>query len=398
MNTFRYQFFLIGITLFFGVVLIVTHTIDFVHASEKPSFKVCVVSVIPPITCSFMMNQITGLVDRGCDVYMYTFGGVPGIAAHENFKKYDLEKKTCYGKGWFHRNIPQQEVDFLRKFDVFLCETGLYAERFMPLKKKYNLSGRVATCFRGDEMNVDPKDYTLVFEMSDLVLPICKDFKRKLVAMGCDSKKIKVLHSAIDTNKFSFKERSAPADGSITIVSTNRLVERKGTEYAIRAIAKVLKKYPNVTHQIVGDGPLRDDLESLIKELGVEGQIKILGWKNPDEIVDILDNAHMLVLASVTAEDGNQDGPANVLKEAMAMGLPVISTEHGGIPEIVEEGKNGFLVPERDVDAMAECIEYLIAHPETWSTMAKAGRAKVEQEYDMEKENDKLYTMLTNLR
>ncbi|MEN9223394.1 MAG: glycosyltransferase, partial [Thermostichus sp. BF3_bins_97] len=93
---------------------------------------------------------------------------------------------------------------------------------------------------------------------------------------------------------------------------------------------------------------------------------------------------------SVTASDGNQDAPVNVLKEAMAMGLPVISTWHGGIPELVQEGVSGFLVPERDPQALAERLSYLIQHPQRWSEMGRAGRSFVERVFDLETLNDEL--------
>jgi colanic acid/amylovoran biosynthesis glycosyltransferase len=99
---------------------------------------------------------------------------------------------------------------------------------------------------------------------------------------------------------------------------------------------------------------------------------------------------------SVTAADGNQDAPVNTLKEAMAMGLPVISTYHGGIPELVEDGVSGFLVPERDAKAIAQKLDYLISHPEIWVQMGRSGRRQVEDKYDMEKLNDELVKIYQN--
>jgi colanic acid/amylovoran biosynthesis glycosyltransferase len=97
-----------------------------------------------------------------------------------------------------------------------------------------------------------------------------------------------------------------------------------------------------------------------------------------------------MVAPSITAENGDQEGIPNVLKEAMALGLPVISTLHGGIPELVEDGVSGFLVKERDVDSLAERLAYLVDHPETWSKMGSEGRACIEKDYDMNKLNDHL--------
>lgn len=122
----------------------------------------------------------------------------------------------------------------------------------------------------------------------------------------------------------------------------------------------------------------------------MQDKIKLVGWKNETEIKEILDNSHIFIAPSVTAKDGNQDAPINVLKEAMAMGLPVISTYHGGIPELVQDGISGYLVPERNVEALANKLNLLIQYPEQWNEMGKAGRAYVEKYYDLEKLNDRL--------
>ena len=174
------------------------------------------------------------------------------------------------------------------------------------------------------------------------------------------------------------------------MATTGRLVEKKGIEYAIRAVAQVAQQYPNLTYSIIGDGPLRDRLKALIHELKAESYIHLLGWKNEAEIIQILDQCHLFMAPSVTAKDGNQDAPINVLKEAMAMGLPVISTRHGGIPELVEDGVSGYLVPERDVDALVEKLNSLLAHPEHWGAMGQAGRSFVERYYDLHYLNDLL--------
>ena len=118
--------------------------------------------------------------------------------------------------------------------------------------------------------------------------------------------------------------------------------------------------------------------------------VHLKGWRNQKEIISILNETHIFVAPSVTASDGNQDAPVNTLKEAMAMGLPVIGTLHGGIPELVEDNVSGFLVPERDETAIAQKLIYLIEHPEIWQQMGLSGRKKVETHYDTDKLNSEL--------
>ena len=109
---------------------------------------------------------------------------------------------------------------------------------------------------------------------------------------------------------------------------------------------------------------LRGKLQQLIHDLGVTRAVKLLGWKQQGEILESFYQAHLFLAPSVTAKDGDQEGTPTVLLQAMATGLPVVSTVHSGIPEMVQDGVSGFLVPERDVDALTEKVAYLIEHPE----------------------------------
>ncbi len=177
-----------------------------------------------------------------------------------------------------------------------------------------------------------------------------------------------------------------------------RLVEKKGVAYAIEAVARLVSSGKRITYDVIGgDGGLRRDLERLIEDLGVWAYVRLLGWKNHDEVLRLLQNAHILVAPSVTATNGDQEGIPNVIKEAMALGLPVISTLHSGIPELVEDGKSGFLVPERDVDSLADRLAYLIDHPERWPEMGQLGRKYVEEHYDINTLNDSLVEIYQRL-
>ena len=128
----------------------------------------------------------------------------------------------------------------------------------------------------------------------------------------------------------------------------------------------------------------------MIEERDLNEHVHLLGWKSHEEVIRLLQGAHILVAPSVTAKDGDQEGIPNAIKEAMALGLPVIGTQHSGIPEIVEDGVSGFLVPERDVDVLADRLSFLIDHSEKWAGMGRAGRARVERHYDVKILNDRL--------
>lgn len=337
---------------------------------------------------TFVINQMRGLLDKGHDVHVWTFSKV------DSHLPQDLAKYNFDGKVYCKR-LPKNE----RKFDAILCQEGVLAQKYFALKNSRDgLQGKLLVFFRGYDASgyIDqyPNVYDHLFKVGDLLLPVCNHFRNRLVTAGCNPDKIQVLHSAIDCSKFPFLPRSFKRDGKVRIVQINRLVSKKGIEYSIQALAKVLGKHKNVEFFIIGEGPLRNRLERLIKKLNVEHAIKLLGRVSHEDVARMLSEAHLYIQPSRTPVYGTQEGIPNALKEAMAIGLPVVSTYHSGIPELVDDGESGFLVPENDADALAEKIEYLIEHPATWNTMGRKGRQKVEAEFDMIKENDRLEQIL----
>jgi colanic acid/amylovoran biosynthesis glycosyltransferase len=168
-------------------------------------------------------------------------------------------------------------------------------------------------------------------------------------------------------------------------------------KYGIQAVANVLTNYPHVEYRIVGDGPLKSELQDLIDSLNVEDKIKLLGWKRQEEIVNLTEWADIFLAPSVTSEDGDQEGIPVVLMEAMAQGLPILSTLHSGIPELIQDGVSGFLVSERDVEALTDKLEYLITHPEIWPEMGRAGRDHVERHFNIDMLNDRLVKLYQQL-
>ncbi|BAY41410.1 glycosyltransferase (plasmid) [Nostoc sp. NIES-2111] len=400
----------------------------------------------PILSEAFILNQITGLIDRGHEVHIHPLNGLPKDytgKVHPIVEEYNLLKCTYFpptvpvnivwrlfkGIGLLLQNINRgslktlkfftsnkygKEVTTLKTFyrivallqdgdyDIIHCQFGTLAPIALAYREVGIISGKLITTFRGIDISKYVQEnginvYEQLFDEGDLFLANCQFFGERAIKLGCNPNKLIIHGSGLDCSKFAFKPRYFCINGKIQIVTTGRLVEKKGIEYAIRAVAKIITSYPNVEYKIIGDGELKAHLDNVIKELNVGHIIKLLGWKQQKEIVKILNNAHIFIAPSVTAADGNQDAPVNTLKEAMAMGLPVISTRHGGIPELVEDGVSGFLVPERDAEAIAIKLTYLIEHPQVWETMGKAGRARVEEKYDMHRLNDELVAIYQQL-
>ncbi|MEM9907314.1 MAG: glycosyltransferase, partial [Cyanobacteria bacterium P01_D01_bin.44] len=290
-------------------------------------------------------------------------------------------------------------------YDIIQCHFGWSGLQGISVRHMGAVEGKLITTFHGFDITRSVHEfgdsvYGPLFLQGDRFSPISDYWKQRLIKLGCEERKLVVHHMGVDLRKFS---ASTPyrrkAKDKIQLVSVSRLVEKKGLAYGIRAVSKLVKaqKVSNLEYHIIGDGDLRDELQQLVTDLGVSEQIILWGQKRSDEVVNRLNQAHVLLAPSVTSKDGDMEGIPVVLMEAMAMGLPVISTYHSGIPELVENTVSGFLVPERDIDGLAGRIHYLIHHPEVAEAMGKAGQLKIERDYNLEKLNDQLEKMYQNL-
>jgi len=356
---------------------------------QKKSIKILmVVASFPKIHDICMLNQMTDLIDRGHDVHIYALHQGDFSQVQQDVITYDLVNKTIFEK------LP----DSLDSYDIILFQLG---HKLFDVKKTHNFKGKVVVCIRGYDitgfLKENPHVYDEYFESCDLFLPVCDAFKKLLEQIGCPFHKIIVHHSSIDCSKFTFQEKKLSQDGTINIVSAGRFVEKKGFIHSIHAIAQLIKKYPQIRYTIIGDGILKKRYRRLIRKLRAENNIKLDGWHTHEEYIDILNKSHFFILPSVTAKNNDQEGIPNVLKEAMAMGLLVIATDHSGNIELVEHGVSGYLVPERDSTAIAYKIEHLLKNPSKWAPIQLAAANKVHREFDKEKENDKLERIFYNL-
>jgi glycosyltransferase involved in cell wall biosynthesis len=170
------------------------------------------------------------------------------------------------------------------------------------------------------------------------------------------------------------------------ILHVARLVEVKGTRYLLRAFARVARNCDGVRLLIIGDGPLRRPLQALAVSLGVAERVEFLGALPHTEVLAWMRKAAMLVLPGIRTATGREEGLGMVLLEAAATGVPLIGSRIGGIPECIVDGKTGFLVRERDAEALAQRIAELIEDPGRRHSMGVAGRALIEDRFDIERQ------------
>lgn len=191
----------------------------------------------------------------------------------------------------------------------------------------------------------------------------------------------RLVHCGTDLKKFKAVKRH-PRSGRLLSVCS--LIPKKGLEVAIKACGRMRDEGVNFHLQIVGDGPLRAALEKLILLLGLQDRVELLGRRPNDQLVDLLSEASAFVLPCVRLPSGDQDGIPVAMMEAMACRVPVVSTYISGIPELVEDGVNGYLVAERDVEALAEALKKVSTDTDVVERLGRAGEQRVQRYFNVD--------------
>lgn len=404
----------------------------------------------PSVSQTFVLNQITGFLDQGADVFIAALQSGPQGVRHGDADRYDLARRTIYlgrsgsrlkraadllssvtrlsvrrpralsrfGRIGFATLKPPNLVTSrftlfsstasvlnhaldLQHFDMVLCHFGPMGLLALALRRAGLLQGQIATAFHGIDMTtflqtMGREVYAPLFAEGDLFLPISERWRSRLVELGCPQDRIAVHHMGIDPGRFCTQSRLWRAGESLRLLTIARLIEKKGVEYGIRAVARLVAHSDlSVLYTIVGDGPLRPSLEELVHGLGVQDHVHFLGAQSQEVVAQRLQDSHLLLAPSVVATDGDEEGIPVALMEALASGLPVIATRHSGIPELIHHGENGWLVPERDAESLAEVIGQAACSAKDWPRLAASGRHTVETAFNIHRLND---TLLDRLR
>lgn len=219
-----------------------------------------------------------------------------------------------------------------------------------------------------------------------LVLVRSESLRRALTELGCDETKIALQRTGIPLEEFPFRERSFPSRGRGSewrLVQAGRLIEKKGLPVTLNAFAVFLDRYPNATLTIAGEGPLLDELQKLTRELNIEERVSFTGFVSQEQLREIYYRSHIFLHPSQIGGDGNQEGVPNSMLEAMASGLPVFATEHGGIPEAIENAVSGVLVPEHDHEALSQALLSASQDSIFLSRIARSAAEVVRKNFDL---------------
>ena len=270
---------------------------------------------------------------------------------------------------WFRqiRDVPWQisrgEVSALQRVivaegaELLHVYFGHIAVHLLPLIRARK--GPTVVSFHGADVMVElekPAYRAATKEMLDaaqLVLVRSRSLANALIELGCPEPKIRMQRTGIPLDEFPFRARVWPLDHAWRLVQACRLIEKKGLRTSLRAFAQFAARYPQARFTIAGDGPLQVELEVEVQTLGLAHAVTFTGFMEQEKLRELFYASHLFLHPSEIGRDGNQEGVPNSMLEAMASGLPVFATKHGGIPEVIEDGKTGVLVDERDEDALA---------------------------------------------
>ena len=266
---------------------------------------------------------------------------------------------------------------------------GPLGVRMLPVKRALNVP--LVTTFYGYDMSELPRlpewqaAYARLFAEGDLFLVEGGHMRKALIALGCPEYKVQVQRIGVVLDKLSFRERRLEPGQKVIVLFCGRFTEKKGLIYALKALTRVVVKVPNLELRIIGDGEGRSEIERYVAEYHLEPYVRLLGYQPHQVFYKQLEEAHLFIQPSVTSVNGDTEGGApTVILEAQACGVPVLSTYHADIPEVVRDGESSLLVPERDPDMLAEKWLELVTSPERWPAMGRVGRQHVETAHDIQ--------------
>jgi colanic acid/amylovoran biosynthesis glycosyltransferase len=271
-----------------------------------------------------------------------------------------------------------------RLLHIYFGNNAIFWE---PLIRRVEIP--VVISFHGADTQVDMRSagalnrLCRVFSSVRLVLARSESLAQALVELGCPPEKLRLQRTGIPLDVYPFQVRAAPPDGRWHLLQACRLVEKKGLETTLRAFARFREQWPRAFLTVAGDGELRPALSELARRLGVTGSVRFTGFLAPDELRRLYYDAHLFVHPSETARDGNQEGVPNSLLEAMATGLPVVTTRHGGIPETIEQRVNGILTDERSPGQVVEGLLELTRDAAFRAALGEAAAASVRRKFDL---------------
>lgn len=378
-----------------------------------------IISSFSALTETFIYDYVTELENQGheCHVFAHDllnqeqrpFGNVHHVPRIQRWDSDRALYRIAHGLGLGREANATWEA-YSRRFakaiggvgpDVVHAHFGQMGAAVSSLPDRLGVPMIVS--FHGRDAFAAPRSplyreaYGRLFERAAALTVVSHLMADHLVSLGADRNKVHVVR--VGKRVDEYPQQESPGGQVREWVSVGRLVEKKGYLDALAAFAGVVGDHPDQRLRIVGEGPLRDEMNTFIDQNGLSGHVDLVGNLGHDEVKALLSAADAFVLCSRTGPDGDREGVPTVLMEAQLVGLPCVSTTHSGIPEVIPEQNRWLLSPEGDVASIERAMRALIASdlPKR-REIARAGRRKVEAEFGLVTEVGKLSRLYASVR
>lgn len=353
---------------------------------------------------TFIRNQIKEF-ESLCETYTVHSGRYPERTENGNLLSpylfWIVHKmiKMLVGRNNFFSNYGVKKFLNKNKIDVVLANYGISASHMVTPCKALNIP--LIVIFHGHDatdkklLNEYKHKYAKLFDYASKIIVVSNDMKSQLIGLGAPKSKIQVIPCGVNTSMF--ESNTEPVQQKI-FLAVGRLTPKKGPLYTIKAFNSVLQKQPDAKLIFVGNkNGLYNECQDLISNLGIGKSVTFTGILSQQEISNLMQSSLAFVQHSITAPNGDMEGSPVSIMEASSSGLPIVSTRHAGIKELVVHNKTGFLVDEKDVNKMAEYMLRLCDDFELAKTLGIEGRKHIEQNYEQKKQIGKLYILAKNI-
>ncbi len=305
--------------------------------------------------------------------------------------KYVQRVPAVYYRGELQEVIKLMERRPADLMHIYFGHTGVH---LLPFIKEWDKPCVVS--FHGMDIQPRPDQPSYddamreLLQTAPLLLARSHSLMDRLAAMGAPRDRLRLNRTGIPLEAFPFLQRPVPVDGAWRLVQACRWIAKKGIRTSLRAFARFRERFPAAKFILAGDGPLRGEIERMVAELELGSSVELRGFLDQAGLAQLYAASHIFLHPSEMTEDLNQEGVPNSMLEAMATGLPVAATLHGGIPEAVSDGATGFLVDERDDEALASALLRLAGDPAMWARMGAAAALSVQEEFSQARAIEKL--------
>ena len=319
----------------------------------------------------------------------------------KEFAEHDFRRRLRFY--WYSYGLNPVRKRSLRQFlkknniGVVLAEYGLTGVGVLKTCKELDMPLVVhfhgADAYVTDLINRLRDRYKSMFDYASAIVSVSRDMTQQLVRLGASSDKVHYNPYGVELEKF---EKTCRPPVSLQVLAVGRFVEKKAPYLSLLAFKQVLDRLPEARLVMVGAGPLHEVCAKLIHALHIEHAVELKGVLDHSAVAALMRQSRVFIQHSLVSASGDSEGTPVAILEACASGLPVVSTRHAGITDVVIEGSSGFLVDEGDIDSMAEYVYQLLSHPALADEMGTKARKHIMENYDMESSIRNLRSIVEN--